>query len=153
MADQRGKHQAKQRNANSLGQGTPKKSSLGGGCPLPKNKPKENSRICRGGIFVPGRTVIRRIRLRTGYVVRELRRLWIGCTHGSGFWFKGGAVSTRGVQQGTWTRRMGSSVLAGHLADLWLSCLFPNRCQALAKHSQIRRNAVNRKVPSLRNHQ
>jgi hypothetical protein len=73
--------------------------------------------------------------------------LWIGCTHGSGFWFKGGAVSTRGVQQGTWTRRMGSSVLAGHLADLWLSCLFPNRCQALAKHSQIRCNAVNRKVP------
>jgi hypothetical protein len=42
---------------------------------------------------------------------------------------------------------MRSSILAGHRADLRLSCLFPNRCQALMKHSQIHHRTVNGKLP------
>lgn len=42
---------------------------------------------------------------------------------------------------------MRSSVLAGHRADLRLRWLFPNRCQALRKDSQIHLSAVNGKVP------
>jgi len=42
-----------------------------------------------------------------------------------------------------------SSILAGSHADLRLNCLFPNRCQALGKHSQIRSEAVNGKLPHI----
>lgn len=42
---------------------------------------------------------------------------------------------------------MFSSILAGHRADLRLSCLFPNRCQALVKDCQIHHRTVNGKLP------
>src|SRR5579862_3967565 len=66
-----------------------------------------------------------------------------------GFLVRGWTVN-KGSSASIPDKTMRSSVLAGHHADRRSSCLFPNRWQALAKHSQIHRRAVNGKVPPVR---